>query len=60
MQADLAQREGTSAEELKQSLQQIERSSIRATHTVNQLLALARAEGSGVGIARRALRPGRS
>jgi two-component system, OmpR family, sensor histidine kinase TctE len=47
MQADLAQRESTSTEELKQSLRQIGRSSIRATHTVNQLLALARAEGSG-------------
>jgi two-component system, OmpR family, sensor histidine kinase TctE len=46
MQADLAQREGTSTEELKQSLRQIVRSSVRATHTVNQLLALARAEGS--------------
>ena len=46
MQADLAQREGTSTEELKRSLQQIEHSSIRATHTVNQLLALARAESS--------------
>lgn len=44
MQADLAQREGTSTAELKLSLQQIGRSSIRATHTVNQLLALARAE----------------
>jgi two-component system sensor histidine kinase TctE len=47
MQADLAQREGASAEDLKQSLRQIGRSSIRATHTVNQLLALARAESSG-------------
>jgi len=47
MQADLAQREGGSAEDLKQSLRQIGRSSIRATHTVNQLLALARAESSG-------------
>lgn len=47
MQADLAQREGASAEELKQSLRQIGRASIRATHTVNQLLALARAESSG-------------
>ncbi|GAC1526100.1 MAG: sensor histidine kinase N-terminal domain-containing protein [Ramlibacter sp.] len=47
MQADLAQREGANAEELKQSLQQIGRSSMRATHTVNQLLALARAESSG-------------
>ncbi len=44
MQADLAQREGTSTDELKQSLRQIGRASIRATHTVNQLLALARAE----------------
>ena len=47
MQADLAQREGGNAEDLKQSLRQIVRSSVRATHTVNQLLALARAEGSG-------------
>ncbi len=45
MQADLAQREGADTEELKQSLRQIARSSLRATHTVNQLLALARAEG---------------
>ncbi|MDA8444164.1 sensor histidine kinase [Paracidovorax valerianellae] len=52
MQADLAQREGTSTEELKRSLLQIGRSSIRATHTVNQLLALARAEGSGTALAR--------
>lgn len=52
MQADLAQREGFNAEELKQSLKQIGRSSIRATHTVNQLLALARAEGSGQVLAR--------
>ena len=47
MQADLAQREGTSTDELKQSLQQIGRASKRATHTVNQLLALARAEVAG-------------
>ena len=47
MQADLAQREGTSKAELKRSLEQIGRASIRATHTVNQLLALARAEASG-------------
>lgn len=46
MQADLAQREGTSTDELKRSLQQIGRSSMRATHTVNQLLALARAESA--------------
>jgi two-component system sensor histidine kinase TctE len=47
MQADLAQREGSSADELKQSLKQIGHASVRATHTVNQLLALARAESSG-------------
>ena len=47
MQADLAQRAGASADELKQSLQQIGRSSMRATHTVNQLLSLARAESTG-------------
>jgi len=47
MQADLAGREGASAEDLKQSLRQIRRASIRATHSVNQLLALARAESSG-------------
>jgi two-component system sensor histidine kinase TctE len=47
MQADLALREGANTDELKQSLRQIGRSSIRATHTVNQLLALARAEGGG-------------
>ncbi len=52
MQADLAQREGASADELKQSLKQIGRSSVRATHTVNQLLALARAESSGAAVAR--------
>jgi two-component system sensor histidine kinase TctE len=52
MQADLAQREGTNAEELKQSLRQIGRSSIRATHTVNQLLALARAESGNTAISR--------
>jgi two-component system sensor histidine kinase TctE len=51
MQADLAQRAGASAEDLKHSLRQIGRSSIRATHTVNQLLALARAESSGTVLA---------
>jgi two-component system sensor histidine kinase TctE len=52
MQADLAQRENSSATELKQSLQLIGRASIRATHTVNQLLALARAESGGNSLAR--------
>lgn len=52
MQADLAQRESTSTDELKQSLRQIGRASIRATHTVNQLLALARAEGGNTAMSR--------
>jgi len=47
MQADLALREGTSADDLKQSLRQVGRASIRATHSVNQLLALAQAESKG-------------
>jgi two-component system sensor histidine kinase TctE len=51
MQADLAQREAFNEEELKRSLKQIGRSSMRATHTVNQLLALARAEGGGQALA---------
>ncbi len=50
MQADLAQRSDANAQDLKQSLKQIGRASMRATHTVNQLLALARAESSGVGM----------
>jgi two-component system sensor histidine kinase TctE len=52
MQADLAQREQFNAEQLKQSLKQIGRSSMRATHTVNQLLSLARAESSGKALVR--------
>ncbi len=52
MQADLAQREGANTQQLKQSLRLIGRSSIRATHTVNQLLALARAESSGAAMIR--------
>jgi len=51
MQADLAQRE-TNAEELKKSLKHIGQASIRATHTVNQLLALARAETTGRSLAK--------
>ncbi len=47
MQADLAQRSGASEDDLKRSLQQIGRASVQATHTVNQLLAMARAEGGG-------------
>ena len=46
MQAELAQREADPAG-LRGSLQQIARASARATHTVNQLLALARAETTG-------------
>ena len=52
MQADLAQREGASALELKQSLKHIGHASIRATHTVNQLLSLARAESGSASITR--------
>jgi len=52
MQADLAQREQVDAEQLKLSLKQIGRSSMRATHTVNQLLALARAESSSKALVR--------
>ncbi len=51
MQADLAQRE-TDADELKRSLKHIGLASIRATHTVNQLLALARAETTGRSLAK--------
>jgi two-component system sensor histidine kinase TctE len=50
MQADLAQRSGSSEEDLKKSLQQIGRASVQATHTVNQLLSLARAEGGGASV----------
>jgi len=54
MQADLAQRE-TNADELKKSLKHIGKSSVRATHTVNQLLALARAEATGRSLAKQPL-----
>lgn len=47
MQAELALRAQTSEADLKLSLKQISRASMNATRTVNQLLALARAEGSG-------------
>jgi two-component system, OmpR family, sensor histidine kinase TctE len=50
MQADLALKQGASEAELKQSLVQIGRASVTATHTVNQLLSLARAENSGRGL----------
>ena len=46
MQADLALRE-TDPAGVRSSLQQISGASMRATHTVNQLLALARAETTG-------------
>jgi two-component system, OmpR family, sensor histidine kinase TctE len=46
MQAEMAQKAG-SEEDIHKSLQQIAKSSVRATHTVNQLLALARAETTG-------------
>lgn len=49
MQAELAQRDadGGDAKAVKRSLQQIARSSQRAAHMVNQLLAMARAEDAG-------------
>jgi two-component system sensor histidine kinase TctE len=48
-QAELAQREieAGDAKAAKRSLQQIARSTLRATHMVNQLLAMARAEDRG-------------
>ena len=46
MQADLAQRGGSSTD-LQSALGNISASSVRATHMVNQLLALARAETTG-------------
>lgn len=52
MQADLAAREASDAQALKQSLKQIGRASMRATHMVNQLLALARAAGGAGALAR--------
>jgi two-component system sensor histidine kinase TctE len=52
MQADLALRDEADAAGLKHSLQQIGRSTQRATHTVNQLLALARAEGGAAALSR--------
>ena len=45
MQAEMAQ--NASGDDIHRSLQQIAKSSVRATHTVNQLLALARAETTG-------------
>ncbi len=50
MQAELALREGASEEELKASLRHVLSGSTRATHAVNQLLALARAESSGMSV----------
>lgn len=47
MQADLALRDSHDADAVRKSLQHIGLSTIRATHTVNQLLALARAESGG-------------
>lgn len=44
MQAELAQRADCSPQDVQASLMHIGRTSIRATHTVNQLLALARVE----------------
>ena len=51
MQAELALREDAGEDELKHSLEQIGHASVRATHTVNQLLALARAEAGNAALA---------
>ncbi len=55
MQADLALRVQNSEADLKQSLKQISRASMSATRTVNQLLALARAEGGGQSLPRQSV-----
>ncbi len=47
MQAELALRADQSTDDLKLSLRQMAKASMRATHTVNQLLSLARAELTG-------------
>ncbi|HEX5806820.1 MAG TPA: sensor histidine kinase N-terminal domain-containing protein [Macromonas sp.] len=47
IQAEMAQKEAGSGRDVHRSLQQIATSSVRATHTVNQLLALAKAETAG-------------
>lgn len=52
MQADLALRDSNDTALLKHSLVQIGRASMRATHTVNQLLALARADAGGTVLAK--------
>ncbi len=52
MQAELAQRKAADAVELRRSLQQIGLASMRATHVVNQLLSLARAEAGSLSAAR--------
>jgi len=53
MQAEMAQQARHNGEgDIQRSLQQIAKSSMRATHTVNQLLALARAETSGRSLAK--------
>jgi two-component system, OmpR family, sensor histidine kinase TctE len=52
MQAELAQRKSADAVELRLSLHQIGLASQRATHAVNQLLSLARAEAGNVSAAR--------
>jgi len=56
MQAEMAQQAHQSGEaDIRRSLQQIAKSSVRATHTVNQLLALARAEAKGHNLSAEAL-----
>ena len=63
MQAELAEREidagASDAGSLKNSLQQIARSSQRAAHMVNQLLAMARAEDREQALRKQDAQPGR-
>jgi two-component system, OmpR family, sensor histidine kinase TctE len=56
MQAELALRPGQSENDVKRSLQQVGSASSRATHTVNQLLSLARSELAGETVPRKPTR----
>ncbi|MDW8336002.1 MAG: sensor histidine kinase N-terminal domain-containing protein [Tepidimonas sp.] len=57
LQAEMAQQQlpARPGEDIERTLRQIASSSVRATHTVNQLLALARAEAAGQALPREAV-----
>ncbi len=55
MQAELALRPGQSQQDVQLSLRQVARASKAASHTVNQLLALARSELAGDAVSREAV-----